>query len=168
MRLDPAPELGARQPHRPEREVLERLADSPYRIEHAHRALHDVREILPPQRFDLRLGCRVGVDVAVLEMVGHRPIDDSQRRANGGGKGLDQRGLSRRAFARQAIDLVLPNRECDVVDRPHLAVDAEILGQVIGLQTLDGQNIVCRGHQLPIRRKRERGSMYSLTDTASK
>ena len=169
VRFDPAPELTAGQPHRPEREVLERPANPPHRIEQAHRPLHDVGEMLPPERIDLRLGCRVGIDVAVLEVVGHRSADDSQRWTNRGGKRLDQRGLARRALAGDAIDLVLANRERDVIDRPHLAVDAEVLRPVIGLQAVDGQNVLWRGgHQLPMRRRRERGSMYSLSDTASR
>ena len=58
--FDPAPELAAGQPHRPKREVLERPANPPHRIEQAHRALHDVGEMLPPKRIDLRLGAAYG------------------------------------------------------------------------------------------------------------
>ena len=109
VRFDPAPELTTGQPHRPKGEVLERPANPPHRIEQAHRSLHDVGKVFPAERVDLRLARRIGIDVAVLEVIGHRSADDSQRWTNCGCKRLDQRGLARGALAGDAIDLVLAN-----------------------------------------------------------
>jgi len=99
-------------------------------------------------------------------MVGCLAVDDAQRRADGGGEHLDEAGLAARALAGDAIDFVLGDVERDVVDRAHLALHAEIVHQIVGLEPLDGQDISHR--QAPMRRRRLRGSMYSLSDTAKR
>ena len=63
-----------------------------------------------------------------------RAADHLQRRPDGAGDGLDQRGLARARFAGEAVDLAAPDLEGDAVDRPDVAVDAEMAGAVVGLQ----------------------------------
>ena len=79
---------------------------------------------------------------------------------------------------RDAVHLVGSYRNRDVVDRAHLAFHAEVPGLVVGLEVGNGEEVDrfggtgpagCGGcHQPPILRSRERGSMYSLSETASR
>src|SRR6185503_18502409 len=153
--------------------------------EHAHRALHDVGQVLPAH-------AREFVGAAVQDVRRERKADapshDLQRRLPRRGYGLDQRGLARARFARQAVDLVAPHLEVDAIDRAHLALYAEVARDVVGLETLHrehrgigGLRWRCRSHRrrrtrlrqrthaaLPMRLNRLRGSMYSLSDTANR
>src|SRR5262249_49241208 len=81
------------------------------------------------------------------------------------GNGLDQRGLAAARFAGEAVDLAGLDGEADIVDRAHLAPDAERRGAVVGAQARNGQD--GRGHGA-LRPSRLRGSMYSFIDTASR
>ena len=90
-------------------------------------------------------------------------------------------------LAGQAVDLVAVDVQADVVDGADLAVDAEILHLVVGLEmrglhhrpgrppgvlsAATGLRLRARGgHQLapPIRLSRLRGSMYSFIEIASR
>ena len=53
---------------------------------------------------------------------------------------LDQRGLAAARFAGEAVDLVAVDVQADVVDGAHLALDAEVVHQVIGAQVVDRQH----------------------------
>ena len=120
------------------------------------------------------------------EGVAHRAADDVERRADGARDRLDEGGLAAARLAGQAVDLVAVDVQADVVDGADLAVDAEILHLVIGLEMrrlhhrpgrLPGVfpprpavRFGRRGHQLapPIRLSRLRGSMYSFIEIASR
>src|SRR5690606_14939939 len=117
--------------HVPEREIDEAVLDPAYRVQDAHRALHDVGEVLPADRAEVRLRAAVELDAAVAEIEAHRAADDVERRASGGGDGLDQRGLAGTRFAREPVDLIGLDAQTHVVDGAYLAPYAILIDQVI-------------------------------------
>ena len=121
-----------------EGEVEEGSPDPANRIEHVHRALHDVGEVLPPHRRE-RFAVEA-VDVAVEEAEFHRAADDIERRPVGRGDRLDEGGFARARLAREAVDLVAVDVESNVVNCPHFAVDAKILHLVVGAEALDRED----------------------------
>ena len=104
MRLDPAEELGLGARHVAEGEVDEGVTHPAHRVEHVHRALHHVAQMLPAdagQGFLAQLE-----DVAVEEAVAGRAAQHVERRPVGAGDGLDEAGLAAARFAGEAVDLV--------------------------------------------------------------
>ena len=69
-----------------------------------------------------------------------RAADHLQRRLDGAGDGLDQRGLAGTGFAGEAVDLAAPDVEADAVDRPDVALDAEMAGAEMRLQVAHRQD----------------------------
>ena len=157
--------------------------EPPQRIEHVHRALHDVGEVPPADPRHLRRRRAVQPAVARQEREIDAAADDLQRRLDDAGDGLDQRGLAGARFAGEAVDLAAPDVEGDAVNRPDVAVDAEIAGAEMRLQVADRQDRPrrCRlrasvatawpaliASPPPMRLSRLRGSMYSFIETASR
>src|SRR5262245_463557 len=105
------------------------------------------------------------VDGPAGEGEDHRARQHLERRLDGAGDGLDQRGLAAARFAGQPIDLVGLDGEADVVDGANLALDPEGRGPVIGAQVRDREDRCAHGSARP---RRLRGSMYSFIDTASR
>ena len=138
MRLDLGEELRPRPRHVAQGEVDERFPHPPHRVEHVHRALHHVAQMLPADRRQ-RLLAQLE-DVAVEEAVAGRAAQHVERRPVGAGDGLDEAGLAAARFAGEAVDLVALDVERDVVDRLHLARDAEILHLVVGAQVAHRQD----------------------------
>src|SRR5580698_9686836 len=122
--------------HVPEGEVPERMLDAPHGVQDVHRSLHDVRQMAPAgSPHPVRLA--VDVDAFAAEVERHRAVDYPHRRADGAGEGLDQRSLAARRFAGEAVDLVPPHDEADIVDGTDLAFDPIMLVDVVGLETID-------------------------------
>lgn len=118
-------------------EIGEGMTDSAHRIEHIHRALHDVGQMPPAQRQALFRLHRIDILGAAVEMECHFPRHDPQRRPDRAGNGLDQRRLAAARFTGNAIDLAAGDGQADIVDGAHLAIDAEEEGTVIGFQILN-------------------------------
>ena len=147
-------------------EIVERAADAADRVEHAHRALHDVGQVTPAGAGEAVR--RHGVEVlgATAEIVADGAADDGERGTDGTGERLDQAGLAGAGFAGEAVDLVAADLERDVVHRADLARDAKRLHPVVGAQVADGEQ---RRHGgLPSRARRLRGSIYSFIEMASR
>jgi spore germination protein YaaH len=148
-----------------EGEIDEGMPHPPHRVQHAHRALHDVAEMPPADRGQrLPLGAP-HLDRAVGKLEGDGAGHHLERRLGGGGNGLDQGGLAAARFAGETVDLVGRNAEADIVDGTDLALDAERGRPVVGAQARHGED----GFAHPsVRPRRLRGSMYSFIDTASR
>src|SRR5690606_37674928 len=134
------------EPERARREILERLADAAHRVQHAHRALHDVGEVPPADRLDLLLAGAGDVDGPAAERVGYRAVNYPERRADSGGQHLDEARLARGTLASDAVDLVGLDAHGDVVDGPNLAFDAEIVHLVVGLEAIDLEDVLGHRH----------------------
>jgi hypothetical protein len=158
-------ELRHRLAHVAEGEVDEGVPDPPNRVQHVHRALHDVGQVLPADRRQFARGDGVDVDSLAVEIKHHRARQHLQRRLDCVGDGLDQRGLAAARFAGEAVDLVGRDREADIVDGTDLALDPEGGRPVVGAQARHGEDGFAHPPLLP---RRLRGSMYSFIDTASR
>jgi hypothetical protein len=118
-------------------EVAKGVADAAHRVEHMHRSLRDVRDLLPAHR--PQLGRRKGerVEPAVAEVVGDRSTQDRERRRHHTKQDFEQRGLAAARFAGDAVDLVLADGERDAVDRLDRSPHTVGFGDVIRAQILD-------------------------------
>src|ERR1700681_1508413 len=101
--------------------------------------------------------------------------DHFQRRLDGAGDGLDQRGLAGTGFSGEPVNLAAPDIEADAIDRLDGALDAEMVGAKVGPQIADREDrrgagglVHLRHDTAPMRLRRLRGSMYSFIDTASR
>ena len=148
-----------------EGEVDEGMPHPPHRVQHVHRALHDVGEVLPADRRQLLAIDAVDVDGPVAEIEHHRACQHFERRLDRVGDGLDQGGLAAARFAGEAVDLVGGDAEADIVDGADLALDPERGRPVVGAQARHGEDGFAHP---PVRPRRLRGSMYSFIDTASR
>ena len=172
MRGRPGVELALAAAEMAPGEVAEAVPDPPERVQHVHRALHDIGQVPPADAAD-HLGRR-SPDRIPLGEEGEagRAADHLQRRLQQACDGLDQRRLAGAGFAGEPVDLVAADVEIDAVHRPHLAIDTEIAGAEMRLQIahLEHRRMVRRlAHRPPpIRARRLRGSMYSFIDTASR
>ena len=181
MLLDRSEKRAPVQSHVAVGEIDERLAHPAHRVEDVHRALGDIGEVLPAYRGQFRRA--EGIDVAIEEAVADRAADHGERRPDGSGDGLQERRFAAARFAGEFVDLVAANDKRDVIDGAHLALDAEVVHQIIGAQAVDrqrrrpfrrrarraGRSVVQAGllHQVapPMRLRRLRGSIYSFIDT---
>src|SRR5208337_1004052 len=181
MLLDCGKERSPVQSHVAKGEIDERLSHPTHRVEDVHRALGDIGEVLPAYRGQFRRA--EGIDVAIEEAVADRAADQGQGRTDCSGDGLEERRLAATRFTGESVDLVAANDKRDVIDGAHLALDAEVVRQIVGAQAIDrqrrrafrgrarlaGQSVVPGGlaHQAapPMRLRRLRGSIYSFIDT---
>jgi hypothetical protein len=109
-------------------EIDKARAQPAHRIEHVHRALHDVGQMPPADSRHLGGRGAMHAAMAVQEREIHRAPDHLQRRLDGAGDGPDQRGLAGAGFAGQPVDLAAPDLEADAVDGLDMAFDAEVIG----------------------------------------
>jgi hypothetical protein len=94
MALDHAPEGDRVAGNMAPGEILERVADPAYRVQHAHRALHDVGQ--PAPAHGIEFGGRKPIHVAlpVLEVEQHGAADDGKRRLDGARDRFNERRLA--------------------------------------------------------------------------
>ncbi len=75
-------------------EIDERAPYPPHRVQHAHRALHDIGEVLPADISELRSIGLIEVYATLAKAVRDGASDYAERRPDRGGNGLHQRGLA--------------------------------------------------------------------------
>ena len=108
---------------------------------------------------------RLHDEAPAAEIEGDVAGQHAQRRADGAGDGVDQRGLAATGFAREAIDLVAGDPQADAVDRAHLARNAERRGGVVGVEVADLEGRRAGHPRTQFRRLR--APMKWCSDTAS-
>ena len=162
------------------REIDESRSKPAKRIQNIHRALHDIGKVPPADPRHLSRWSAVHSAVAGQEREIHAAANDLHWRPDRAYDTFEQRGLAGAGLAGEPVHLAALNCKADAVDGLHLAFESEAVNPVKRPQVTDRQDrlrvdgrVRSRSFGLyhgvpPALRRRLRGSMYSLVDTASR